>query len=159
MVSSFFITSPCALLPTLVYFKPLEGEKGGRQTEDGLVAVNSVDNFFFVLFTTSSVSPTGGGGVHETRHRMKESSECVIWKGDNKDTEALQSVEGRNGDQYRTTLRKKKKAGREADGGREAWRTDRRSERAKDGHSLTVEEGGREGGGGNKSNGEKGWMR
>lgn len=64
-----------------------------------------------------------------------------------------QNVGGRNGDQYGTTVRegverkkkKKKKAGREADGGREAWRSDRGRERAKDGHSLTVQDG-REGG-------------
>lgn len=40
---------------------------------------------------------------------MKESSECLLWKGDNKETEARQSVGGRNGDQYTMTVKKKKR--------------------------------------------------
>lgn len=50
------------------------------------------------------------------------------------------SVGGRNGDQYATTVK-----GGEADGGRGAWRSDRGRERAKDGHSLTVQDGRRKG--------------
>lgn len=89
MDSSFSITLTCAPLPSLIYFKPLEGVKGGREAEDGLVAVKSVDCFFFFshfLQLVVSVQPRGG---HETdRQRMKESSECLVWKGDNKETEA-----------------------------------------------------------------------
>lgn len=86
---------------------------------------------------------------------MKESSECMVWKGDNKETEGPQSVGGRNGDQYGTTVREggreKKKAGREADRAREAWRSDRGREGVKDGHSLTVQDrGGRRGGEGDE---------
>lgn len=32
----------------------------------------------------------------------------MVWKGDNKETEAPQSVGGRSGDQYGTTVREKK---------------------------------------------------
>ena len=44
---------------------------------------------------------------------MKESSECALWKGDNKETEGPQSVGGRNGDQYVTTVKGKGERGRQ----------------------------------------------
>lgn len=56
-------------------------------------------------------------------------------------TKRQKSVGGRNRDQYTATVREEKKAGREADGGREAWKSDTGRKRAKDGHSLTVREG------------------
>lgn len=46
---------------------------------------------------------------------MKEPSECMVWKGDNKETEGPQSVGGRNGDQYGTTVREGEKKRRQAE--------------------------------------------
>lgn len=40
---------------------------------------------------------------------MKESSECLLWQGDNKEAEGRQSVGGRNGDQYTMMVKEGKK--------------------------------------------------
>lgn len=40
---------------------------------------------------------------------MKKSSECIVWKGDNKETDGQQSVGRRNGDQYMTTVKEIKR--------------------------------------------------
>lgn len=72
------------------------------------------------------------------KQKMKESSECIVRKGDNKETKKCRWKKSRSihGDSEGG-----KKAGREADGGREAWKSDTGRKRAKDGHSLTVREG------------------
>lgn len=53
-------------------------------------------------------------------------------------TKRQKSVGGRNRDQYTATAREEKKAGREADGGREAWKSDTGRKRAKDGQSHST---------------------
>lgn len=140
MVSSLSITPSCAPLSSLVYFKPLEGEKGGRETEDGLVAVKSVD-IFFSLFTTSGVSLTRRGRTWNKaeNERVKWMHSIEGWQQRDRGTAKCRRKKWRS--IHDNSERGKKGRDREPDGGRGAWRTDRERERAKDGHSLTVQEG------------------
>lgn len=81
MVFSFSITPSCAPVSSLIYFKPLEGEKGGGGREDGLVAVKSVD-IFFLHFTTSVVSPTKRGRTwnNDEKERVKWMLTMAGWQ-------------------------------------------------------------------------------
>lgn len=108
-VSPLPTTLSCALLPSLIYFKPLEGEKGmqGRDRRWLSGCKNQWTFFFFCFFsllTTCGVSLTRRG-----RTWNKAENERVKWmhgygRVTTKRQRDRKSVGGRNGDQYATTV-------------------------------------------------------